>query len=569
VLLSVSDMLSVFRCSFVVALLLAAAVLVAHSPGAPIAEALAPRDLALRRGLGDMRVSRECVASGLLESNQTLSLVRCALARNLDGTDGWRQQWALSPESLEQNAELHTREMWNSSDKLQKQLLTEYKGCVGYDCDTTLTFRYMEDAWELTKPGKHPRIFRFGNWDPICAPAEKQINYRYALESWFYMQFIGNFAGLVDDPQAADFVYLPFCIRFLLEGFTEQELSSGRSVTYLNYEGNFVEAAVRRVDDYLFSLVQRLSHMPEYAQCVQRKGCRFLVVSIDSPRNVYTKFAAAMGEKVTFVTYMGMSGWAPRQPGNLYWTDLHNMSLQGDVEAFVAEDEVPDGCRAACKLHCRQEPAAIEEATDIVLPWSQLYQWTRRSEQRSSRNLLAFFAGGESSCSRKVLLRVFEEQFVTDIRRCTLEPFSKWCLRGSTLVFPASVRLEQRMWSELAYRSQICLVPDGDCAMSIRLIEVIMHGCVPMIITNRMLPPFHEYIKWREIAFFVREDEIPILPKILDRIAREPAVLGWMQRRLRETSRHFDYTLIATGTLSTLISRRALSFRLPEYWSSR
>jgi len=47
-----------------------------------------------------------------------------------------------------------------------------------------------------------------------------------------------------------------------------------------------------------------------------------------------------------------------------------------------------------------------------------------------------------------------------------------------------------------------------------------MHGCVPMIISNRLQPPLHDYVEWPSIALFVAEDAIPRLPKILKSLAR-------------------------------------------------
>merc|ERR1719310_219207 len=85
--------------------------------------------------------------------------------------------------------------------------------------------------------------------------------------------------------------------------------------------------------------------------------------------------------------------------------------------------------------------------------------------------------------------------------------------KGVSLIFPPEFRLRQEDWSELAFRSQLCISPDGDSPNTGRLIEVIMHGCVPLIISDRLQPPVHEFIDWFQIAFFVREAQMQDLPQ--------------------------------------------------------
>ena len=45
-----------------------------------------------------------------------------------------------------------------------------------------------------------------------------------------------------------------------------------------------------------------------------------------------------------------------------------------------------------------------------------------------------------------------------------------------------------------------------------------MHGCIPVIISERLHPPFGEMIQWTEIAIWLHEDEIPNLPEILNAV---------------------------------------------------
>jgi len=81
-----------------------------------------------------------------------------------------------------------------------------------------------------------------------------------------------------------------------------------------------------------------------------------------------------------------------------------------------------------------------------------------------------------------------------------------------------------------------------------------MHGCVPLIISNRLQPPFHKFLDWSRIAFFMREDALPHLPRILEeRFAGPKGDLEIRQKRqlLGEISHILDYA--RDGPVSTLL----------------
>merc|ERR1712113_712935 len=129
---------------------------------------------------------------------------------------------------------------------------------------------------------------------------------------------------------------------------------------------------------------------------------------------------------------------------------------------------------------------------------------------------------------------------------------------GHRLIFPPQFRLSQQEWSELAFRSRLCIVPDGDSPNTGRLIEVIMHGCVPLIISNRLQPPFHEYIDWRRIAFFLREDAIPELPQLLLKLASPQGAREIREKHqfLSQASHVFDYSRDGLGSISGTVQKR-------------
>eukprot|EP00404_Azadinium_spinosum_P062044 CAMPEP_0180706404 /NCGR_PEP_ID=MMETSP1038_2-20121128/8182_1 /TAXON_ID=632150 /ORGANISM="Azadinium spinosum, Strain 3D9" /LENGTH=551 /DNA_ID=CAMNT_0022738323 /DNA_START=9 /DNA_END=1664 /DNA_ORIENTATION=- len=503
------------------------------------------RQFASLRAELPFRISKECSPA---RGNSSLAMVRCIVAKSVDPDASWDEE---KQTNLTWDAINYITDIQAEAAEYAKSDAATYGGP-----SSPMTAQWPEDhSRMLIRPGAYPRVYFVDAWDKECD--DPSLGYWYSLEVWVrtFFQETRNLA-LVDSADAADYVYISYCIRRKMFLASQAEENSNTQVKYLLYEGNLVEKAVRAVDEqYMLATFKRLQATQDVKQCLERPSCRFLIASIDG-RHVYRKFFEFLGDKALAITHMGMSDWVSREPGNLYWTDLHHVSMVGGLAP------IQPGCRASCPLHCQLEPPA-SLPDDIVVPWTVGYGWTRRSGQFCTRDVLAFFSGSNSSCSRGGhLFNALHRDFVSAVR-ARGSTRSRKGFANSILVFPPHVKLEQREWSEIAYRSKICLVPDGDCAMTGRLIEVIMHGCVPMIITNRLLPPYHEYIEWRRIAFFVREDEIPALPGILAWIQREPQALEAKQQRLREASRFFDYTLEAPAMLLVALSRRAQSRRRP------
>lgn len=503
-----------------------------------------------------LRMARECAPA---RGNGTGMLVRCAVARALDRRSTYDQE---RQEAESQRAFDHLQQLQAEGAHVAKQVRVQLE-----PGDSAMTERWHHDLSLVhQQAGGYPRIFMLDLWGAECA--DHELGYRYSLELWVKTFLTEGNLALVEHVSAADFVYLPLCVRKQLFERTGLVESNPRPVKYLPYEGGLAEAAVLAVDEeYMMGHVQRLQReSPDFAQCVSRQSCRFLTTAIDG-RHVYKKFAEFFGDKIVFITHMGMSGWAGQQPGDLYWTDLNGLSMRGEGDAWWtseggSKDPRPAGCRAACALHCRLEPPAVRPQ-DIVVPWGIGHMWTARSEDTQHRDLLGFFSGSLNSCARTLLMDTFRRDFILAAQVMGRPPPRQADLRRSYLVFPTIITLQQEEWSELAFRSHICLVVDGDSASTGRLIEVIMHGCVPVVVSNRLLPPFHEYIDWRMISYFVREDEIPALPGILQMIARDPSVLEEKRRRLREVANYLDYTQGLPAALLVALRSRVETTRVP------
>lgn len=79
-------------------------------------------------------------------------------------------------------------------------------------------------------------------------------------------------------------------------------------------------------------------------------------------------------------------------------------------------------------------------------------------------------------------------------------------------------------YRDMLHESIFAIVPRGDAEFSYRLLEVLSFGCIPVIISDGWVPPFDRTIAWDDMALFVPETSIAMLPAILafmppDRIA--------------------------------------------------
>merc|ERR1711990_54322 len=106
----------------------------------------------------------------------------------------------------------------------------------------------------------------------------------------------------------------------------------------------------------------------------------------------------------------------------------------------------------------------------------------------------------------------------------------------------------------MGFRSRFCIVPEGDSPNTARLVESVMHGCVPVIIMHRLQPPFADYIDWEKCAFFVREDAIDDLEEILREIPL--ALVQEKQDRLAQVAHHLYYGSDGMNYLLFLSLRR-------------
>ncbi|CAI9093532.1 OLC1v1029044C1 [Oldenlandia corymbosa var. corymbosa] len=134
----------------------------------------------------------------------------------------------------------------------------------------------------------------------------------------------------------------------------------------------------------------------------------------------------------------------------------------------------------------------------------------------SQRRILAFFAGKMHGYLRPILLKHWENK----------DPDMK--IVG---------RMRKSSYIHHMKSSKYCICARGYEVNSPRLVEAIMYGCVPVIISDNFVPPFFEVLNWEKFAVFVLEKDIPNLKTILLSISERRYVV--MQQRVNQVRKHF------------------------------
>ena len=63
--------------------------------------------------------------------------------------------------------------------------------------------------------------------------------------------------------------------------------------------------------------------------------------------------------------------------------------------------------------------------------------------------------------------------------------------------------LDHHEYTKLMLASKFCLMLDGQAPWSPRLVEYIAAGCVPVIVSDALLPPFQRILNWSTFSVHV------------------------------------------------------------------
>jgi hypothetical protein len=294
-------------------------------------------------------------------------------------------------------------------------------------------------------------------------------NIRYSFEIFFPDFLRENLEHLAASAEEADYVVLPHCTTYLYHLY-RYRYGYGETVA------GCWEALRLDQDKYLLPLIRWAKLHPSHQV---HGGTNFLIVySMDKGRVDYPLASAATEHWKALTTVGNGSAWLrEHQP---YLAESPSYGLENPCEGTVE------------KLR-----RFIWRKQDVVLPVPISFHWTERSAKRtlSDRPRLVFFAGTPNSCLRRFICATFAN---------STDP-----------LVSVSTALPRRDFVEKMYTSRFCLVPDGFSSISARLYEVMMHGCVPVIVSEAFHPPFEGIIDFRRFALFVRPEEVPIVGVLL------------------------------------------------------
>ena len=80
--------------------------------------------------------------------------------------------------------------------------------------------------------------------------------------------------------------------------------------------------------------------------------------------------------------------------------------------------------------------------------------------------------------------------------------------------------------------ADFAFVPRGDALFSYRLLEAMSFGCIPIILSDNWVLPFHRLIDWSSCVLRPREDEIAGCVTLLKSMTDEEVLLR--KRRVLE-----------------------------------
>ncbi len=164
-------------------------------------------------------------------------------------------------------------------------------------------------------------------------------------------------------------------------------------------------------------------------------------------------------------------------------------------------------------------------------------------------DLLFSFVGGLTHRCRKQI-------FSLASRRAHVE-----CTDGFNFFDPGSERYHERrrQFAETVFRSKFVLCPRGAGTSSIRLYETLAAGRVPVVLSDRWVPPVGP--DWEKFSIRWPQSSVPALPEMLERMEPRAEEMGRLARRAHDEwfapdvvlTRQFDQleALIASHAFST------------------
>ncbi|KAH6831157.1 Exostosin family protein [Perilla frutescens var. hirtella] len=151
--------------------------------------------------------------------------------------------------------------------------------------------------------------------------------------------------------------------------------------------------------------------------------------------------------------------------------------------------------RALCNSDVKE---GFEFGKDVSLPETHI---------QSPQNPMKL-TGGKSAYKRSILA-FFAGKMHGKVRPLLLE---HWENKDPDMKISGPIR-KAYVWH--MQNSKYCICAKGYEVNSPRVVEAILYGCVPVIISDNFVPPFFDVLNWETFAVFVLEKDIPNLKNIL------------------------------------------------------
>lgn len=231
-------------------------------------------------------------------------------------------------------------------------------------------------------------------------------------------------------------------------------------------------------------------------------GTGAVVITEDKGRLLSPFFDTAPASATAFVSYMGDSYWIRRHGAHGFTEGLAQAAGAKPPKSWYR-----GGCSAVRSATATGDQTYDHPANwqqDVVIQHMTPYHPRKHWVGPANRDRLAVFVGSGTHCTRRELFRL-------------------WASQQNSRIYARKAVGEKREYSQLLQSSKFCLVMDGHLPCTIRLLDSLVHGCVPVIVSEAFHPPLDRLLNWLGApdgfpAIFVHPKWIPQLDVLLSAI---------------------------------------------------
>ena len=223
------------------------------------------------------------------------------------------------------------------------------------------------------------------------------------------------------------------------------------------------------------------------------------------------------------------------RPSHLPSHRHHTSNTAYELDNYTAEWEDPgDPETSHGWLHLHEGHPCYNPNKDLVvtsLKFPQHYRWSPLvGAPLQPKKHLLYFRGDVGKARLPHYSRGIRQKLYN------LTVTRKWTARynisiGDELDLPGD-------YSQELASSKFCLVAPGD-GFSARAEDAVLHGCIPLVIMDRVHQPLQSLLAWHQFSVWVPESKIEQVPEILMSIPEER--VQQLSARVRKVMHRFAY----------------------------